>query len=411
MNRLLAVALIATVAGTCAGATPGWPQFHGPHRDNRSTEMGLLKRWPEGGPRLLWTASGIGHGFATVAIAGDRIVTAGNIGDATVITALNLSGETLWRAPNGPVGRHDHPGARGTPTFDGDRLYHESTSGNVVCLDAATGRRVWGLNILKKFHGRNIEWGLAESLLVDGDRVVCVPGGEKVAMAALEKKTGETVWTCPGTGDKPGYASPILIDYKGLRQIVTMMSASVIGVRAETGNLLWRHDHKAYADETVSTPVFHDGLIAVATLGPGAARCLRLIVDGRTASVEQVWHTGALDNHHGGILALDGYIYGTTLRGAWVCLDFKTGEPTYMARGVGKGSLTYADGMLYTYSERGLVGLVKATHERHELVSQFRIPEGGKGPSWAHPVVCEGRLYLRHGDRLFCYDIRGASPA
>ncbi|MBL7140790.1 MAG: PQQ-like beta-propeller repeat protein [Planctomycetes bacterium] len=409
MNRLLAVVLIAAVAGACAGATPAWPQFHGPNRDNRSAETGLLKRWPEGGPRLLWTATGLGEGFATVAIAGDRIYTAGNLSDATVITALDLAGKTLWRTPNGAAGRHDYPGSRGTPTLDGDRLYHESPNGDIVCLDAATGRRVWGLNMLETFGGRNIRWGLAESLLVDGDRVICVPGGEKVAMAALDKKTGQPAWTCPGTGDKPGYASPILIDHKGLRQIVTMMSASVVGVHAETGALLWRHDHKAYEEETVSTPVFHDGLIAVATLGPGAARCLRLIVDGQTATVEQVWHTAALDNHHGGILALDGYLYGTKVRGTWVCLDFKTGEPAYTAKGVGKGSLTYADGMLYTYSEKGLMGLVKATPESHELVSQFQIPEGGKGLSWPHPVVCGGRLYLRHGDLLFCYDVRAES--
>jgi len=412
MKRLLAVVLVEAVLLTAAAdafpaEAPSWPQFHGPNRDNRSAETGLLKQWPEGGPRLLWTASGLGEGFATVAIAGGRIVTAGNLGDATVITALDPTGKTLWRTPNGPAGRHDYPGSRGTPTLDGDRLYHESPNGDVVCLETANGKRLWGLNILETFDGRNIRWGLAESLLVDGDRVVCVPGGEKVAMAALDKRTGKTVWTCPGTGDKPGYASPILVDYQGLRQIVTLMSASVVGVHADTGALLWRHEHKAYEDETISTPVFHDGLIAVATLGPGAARCLRLIVDGQTASAEQAWHTPALDNHHGGILALDGYIYGTKVRGTWVCLDFKTGQPTYTAKGVGKGALTYADGMLYAYSEKGVVGLVKATPDQHVVVSHFRIPQGGKGPSWAHPVVCGGRLYLRHGDLLFCYDIRG----
>jgi len=408
---LLATTALAVLAPRAAGAeaSPEWPQFHGPNRDNISTETGLLKQWPEGGPKRLWTASGIGHGFSTVAIAGGRIYTAGNIGEDTVITALDPSGKTLWQAKNGPADHHDRPGSRGTPTIDSGRLYHESPNGDVVCLDAATGKRVWGLNILRKFNGRNSRWGLAESLLVDGDRVVCVPGGETVSMAALDKTTGKTVWTAQGTGDKPGYASPVLIDYKGLRQIVTMMSASVVGVHADTGKLLWRHDHKAYEDETVSTPVFHDGLIAVSTLGPGAARCLRLIVSGQTASVTQVWHTGVLDNHHGGILALDGYIYGTKVRDTWVCLDFRTGNVMYKADGVGKGSLTCADGMFYTYSERGLMGLVKATPKGHDVISQFRIPKGGKGPAWAHPVVCGGRLYLRHGDFLYCYDIRGES--
>jgi len=411
--RCLALSLLVTAALTglasrqAAGAE--WPQFHGPNRDNISTETGLLKRWPEGGPKRLWTASGIGHGFTTVAIAGGRIYTAGNIGKDTVITALDLDGAKAWTTRNGPAWQREIPGTRSTPTIDGGRLYHENAEGDVACLDAATGNRVWGLNILRTFNGRNIRWGLAESLLIDGDRVVCVPGGETVSMAALDKTTGKTVWTARGTGDKPGYASPVLIDYKGLRQIVTMMSASVVGVHADTGKLLWRHDHKAYADETVSTPVFHDGLIAVSTLGPGAARCLRLLVRGQTASVTQVWHTGVLDNHHGGILALDGYIYGTKVRDTWVCLDFRTGNVMYKADGVGKGSLTCADGMLYTYSERGLRGLVKATPKGHDVISQFQIPKGGKGPAWAHPVVCGGRLYLRHGDFLYCYDIRGES--
>ncbi len=413
--RILMLALPLVVAAsvsrpaTAAEASPEWPQFHGPRRDNRSTETGLLKRWPDGGPKRLWTASGIGYGFSTVAVADALLYTTGNIGKDTVITALDLAGKTLWQARNGPAWQREVPGTRSTPTIDSGRLYHENADGDVACLDAKTGRNIWSVNILRTFNGRNIRWGLAESLLVDGDRVVCVPGGEAVSMAALNKTTGKTVWTCRGAGDKPGYASPVLIDYKGLRQIVTMMSASIVGVHADTGKLLWRHDHKAYADETVSTPVFHEGLIAVATLGPGAARCLRLIVRGQTASVQEVWHTGVLDNHHGGILALDGYIYGTKVRSTWVCLDFATGNVMYKAEGVGKGSLTYADGMFYTYSERGLMGLVKATPKSHDLLSQFQIPKGGKGPAWAHPVVCGGRLYLRHGDFLYCYDIRGKS--
>ena len=405
----LVIAALVSHNAVAAEAAPEWPQFHGPRRDNLSTETGLLKRWPEGGPKRLWTASGIGYGFSTVAVADALLYTTGNIGKDTVITALDLTGKTLWQARNGPAWQREVPGTRSTPTIDGRRLYHENADGDIACLDAKTGRTIWSVNILRTFNGRNIRWGLAESLLVDGDRVVCVPGGRTVSMAALDKTTGKTVWTCRGAGDKPGYASPVLIDYKGLRQIVTMMSASIVGVHADTGKLLWRHDHKAYEDETVSTPVFHDGLIAVSTLGPGAARCLRLTVAGQTASVQEVWHTGVLDNHHGGILALDGYIYGTKVRSTWVCLDFKTGTVMYKADGVGKGSLTYADGMLYTYSEGGRVGLVKATPKSHDLISQFQIPKGGKGPAWAHPVVCGGRLYLRHGNFLYCYDIRGKS--
>jgi len=398
-------AALAVAAGAGRGAE--WPQFHGPRRDNLSAETGLLKQWPPGGPKLLWTAKGIGHGFSTVAIAGGLIYTAGNIGPDTVITALDLDGKTQWTAKNGPADKHDRPGTRSTPTLDGDRLYHESSDGDLACLEAKTGKAVWSLNILKKFAGRQPSWGLAESPLIDGNKVICVPGGVNAGLAALDKMTGETAWVCKETTDKPGYASPIAIECGGIRQVVTMMEKSVVGVRADTGKLLWRVPHVAYADETVSTPIFHDRFVFVSTLGPGASQCIELSGEGDGIAAKAAWQSKALDSHHGGVLLLDGYLYGSATRGKWLCLELKTGKVIYDADGVGKGSLTYADGMLYTYSENGgAVGLVKATPEGHQLVSQFRIPAGGQGPCWAHPVVCGGRLYLRHGDFLYCYGIK-----
>jgi len=278
----------------------------------------------------------------------------------------------------------------------------------VVCLDAKTGKKVWGLNILKKFGGRNIRWGLAESVLIDGDRVICVPGGPDVGVVALDKKTGDTVWTCTGTRDKPGYASPVVIEHGGIRQIVTMMARSVVGVHAGTGKLLWQHKHIAAHDENVLTPIFHDGCVFVSTLRPTGSQLLRLTVEGDKVSLKQAWQNKTLDNHHGGVLLVDGYLYGSSTRGRWMCLDFKTGKVMHAAAGVGKGSLTYADGMLYTYSEgKRVVGLVKATPQEHKVISSFRIPAGGRGPAWAHPVICDGRLYIRYDDFLHCYDIRG----
>jgi len=401
----LALALLA-LASWASAAQPDWPQFHGPQRDARSAETGLLKRWPAAGPKLLWTARGIGHGFSSVAIAGELIYTTGNIGNDTVITALDLDGTARWQARNGPAYKRSYPGTRGTPTLDAGRLYHENADGDVVCLEAATGKPVWSINILKAFGGRNIRWALAESLLIDGDRLICTPGGKEAGIVALDKMTGKTLWVCPDTGDEPGYASPIVVDYKGIRQVITMMSRSVVGVHAETGRLLWKVKHAAAFNENIHTPVFHDGLVFVSTLPPTAAQCIRLTVAGDQVSAERLWRTGALNNHHGGVVLVDGYLYGSTTLGNWVCLDLKTGRKMHGARGVGKGSVVYADGMLITYSEKGRVGLVKATPEHHQVISQFRIPKGGKGPSWAHPVVCRGRLYLRHGDFLFCYDIR-----
>jgi len=392
-----------------AADAPFWPQFHGPKRDNISTETGLLKKWPAGGPKLLWTARGIGHGFSSVSMADGLIYTAGNIDEKTVITALDLDGRIRWQVENGPAWTKDKPGTRATPTIDGGRLYHKSPYGDVVCLDAKTANKIWGLNILKEFHSKNITWALAESLLIDGDHVICCPGGPETAMVALNKKTGQTVWKSPSTGDLAGYTSPVLVEYQGLRMILTMTSRAVIGVSAGTGELLWRFEHITPFDENILTPIFHDGCVFVSTPRAGCAM-VRINVQGDKASVEQVWRSKQLDNHHGGVILLDGYLYGSSYRCnncRWICLDWKTGRMMYAERGVGKGSLTYADGMLYAFGERGTMGLVKPTPSGHKLISQFEIPQGGEGPSWAHPVVCGGRLYIRHGDFLYAYDVRG----
>jgi outer membrane protein assembly factor BamB len=389
-----------------AADAPFWPQFHGPKRNNLSTETGLLKQWPEGGPRLLWTARRIGHGFASVSMADGLVYTCGNIDGKTVITALDLKGNIQWQVENGAAWTGDKEGTRGTPTIDGNRLYHESPLGQVVCLDAKTGDKVWSLNILEKFASKNITWALAESLLVDGDHLICCPGGPNTAVVALDKKTGRTVWKSPSTGDLAGYSSPILAEYKGLRMILRMTSRAVIAVNADTGDLLWRFPHKSPWDENIFTPIFHDGHVFITSRTTGSVM-LKVNVVGDKASVQQVWRSRDLDNHHGGVVFLDGYLYGSCVAPRWVCLDWKTGRTMYTAPGVGKGSLTYADRLLYTLGENSKMGLVKPTPAGHDLISEFRIPAGAKGLSWAHPVVCGGRLYIRHSDFLYAYDVRG----
>jgi len=399
--------------GACAGAAekvPAWPQFHGPNRDNLSTETGLLKRWPPDGPKLLWTANGLGHGYSSVSVAGGMIYTAGNIGGKTVIAAMDMDGRTLWQVPNGRAWEGEYPGTRGTPTIDGDRLYYESPHGDVGCFDAKTGEKIWGVNVLEKFHSRNIRWALAESLLIDGDNLICCPAGPEVSVVALNKHDGKTVWKAPSTGDLAGYASPILVERQGLRIIITLTSRAMIGVNADTGDLLWRVEHESLYDENVQTPVYHEGQVFVSSLGAGTVKW-KVKVEGKKASVEEVWRSREMDNHHGGVVLVDGYLYGSSCifnNAKWICLEAETGKLMYADRGVGKGSLVYAEGMLYTLSRNGRMGLVRATPERHEVISRFRIPPGGKGPSWAHPVICGGRLYIRHGEFLYAYDIRAA---
>ncbi len=412
---LVLVSAIATQSAIMAQGIEGceWPQFHGPRRDNLSSDTGLLKRWPEGGPELVWKAEGIGHGFSSVAITGGMIYTAGNIEGYTVITALDMSGNILWQTKSGPAFTKAYPGSRATPTIVGDKLYHLNGNGNIVCLKAKTGEKIWALNILEKFQGRNIQWALSESLLVDGQNVICCPGGEEVSMVALDRDTGETVWTCTGVGDKPGYVAPISVDYKGLRQIITVMYGSAIGVAADTGNLLWKYDHPIKYGSNISTPVYYDGrIITFRTFGVGA-NMLKLNVKDQTCTVEEVWHTGELDNEHGGVVLVDGYLYGHADGNHkwrhWACLELKTGKTMYSVEGIptkATGTQTYADGMLYLMSDGGTVALMPPDPEGFSVVSQFQLPKVNKEPFWAHPVVCGGILYLRHVDFLYAYDVR-----
>jgi len=395
-------------------AAGDWPQFHGPRRDNISTETGLLKRWPEGGPKLLWTARGLGHGFASISVKDGGIYTAGNIGDHTVVTALGTGGKTQWQVKCGGAWtrRGLYPGTRGTPTLDDGRFYYETPLGDVVCLDAGSGKKLWGMNILSRFQGENIRWALSESLLIDGDRLICCPGGSEGGVVALDKRTGKVVWKCK-TGDRAGYASPIVVEYKGLRMIVTMTLKALIGVEAETGKLLWRDEHLSYADENVFRPIYHDGHVFVSTVAAGS-RKWKINVQAKTASVQEVWRSKYMDNHHGGVVLLDGHLYGSSCaynRNKWLCLDWQSGKALYVDAGVGKGSLTVADGMLYILGERGTMGLVIPSPKAHTVVSRFDLPKGGKGLWWAHPVVCNGRLYVRHGEFLYAYDVRRASDS
>ncbi|MBM4042167.1 MAG: hypothetical protein FJ290_27030 [Planctomycetes bacterium] len=397
-------------------AAADWPQFNGPNRDNKSPETGLLKEWPQGGPKLLWAAKGIGHGFAAVAVANGLAYVTGNVGNDTLITALNLDGTVAWTAKNGPAYKREHPGTRSTPTIDAGRLYHLNADGDLACLEArapgagdGSGKPLWALNILKRFGGRNITWGLAESPLIDGDRLIAVPGGEETSIVALNKLTGETVWTCKGIGEKPGYASPILVHHQGLRQIVTLMAKAAVGVNADTGELLWKVPHETPYDENIFTPLFHGGHIYFATAHARGSRLLKLHVEGKKCSVELAWTTDKLDSHHGGAILLDGYLYGFchgNYKPRWDCLEWKTGKLTHSEpTGVG-GSVTYADGMIYAMDERGRVMLIKPSPSERRVVSEFQLPRGGPGPFWAHPVVCGGRLYLRHSDTLSAYDIQ-----
>ena len=415
--RVLLPLLVAIATASASAAD--WPEFHGPKRDNKSTDKGLLKTWPDGGPSRMWEAAGIGQGYSTVAIVGERIYTTGAIDGDCVITALDLNGNRVWTRSNGKAWDGSYPGTRSTPTIKEGLLYHLSGIGNLICLRADSGEVVWSVNILQEFNGRNTTWGLAESPLVIGDQVICTPGGEEVSMVALDRKTGDVVWKCTGAGDKPGYASPILVEHDGLKQIVTAMSESIVGVRAADGKLLWRYPHKVYADENITTPLFHDGFLIVSGCVRKGTTSLRLRVSGNKSSVQKHWHNRKLDVKQGGIVLVSRRLYGYAetqgRHGPWMCIDFKSGETIFQAAPLEStykyrnGCLTYADGMLYLYSDNGNMALVKPTDTGFELAGRLRIEDPGERPTWAHPVVCGGRLYVRYGDKLSVYDVAGGA--
>ncbi len=395
--------------GTSAGAASAtqWLRFHGPRGDNISDDTGLLKTWPEDGPPLLWKVEGIGNGFASVTVSNGRIYTAGNVEDRLLITALDMDGKIRWQRQNGPAWTKNYPGARGTPTLDGDRVYHLGASGDLICLQAEDGAVVWSTNILEKFGSQPPEWGLAESVLIDGDRVICTPGGPNTCIVALDKMTGETVWQSESAaGDGPSYGTPQLAEWEGLRIVFNMTAKALVGVDAASGKLLFRHPHETAYDVNACMPLFHDGKVFVSTGYGSGSELIGLKREGDRVTAEQLWENKDLDNHHGGVILYEGFLYGSNFRGKWVCLDWNKGETKYSENGVGKGSVTLADGMLYTYSERKKVGLVPAVPTAHEPVSSFTIPSNEREQSWAHPVVLDGRLYLRHGNLLFAYDIR-----
>jgi outer membrane protein assembly factor BamB len=400
-----AAAVLALAAGAVA-AEPNWPQWQGPAQDNKSPDTGLLKQWPAGGPKLLWTGKGIGQpGYSTVSVADGLVYTTGPKGGVSTITAFDMNGQQKWQVPNGPEFKGDNPGSRATPTIDGGLLYVLSGVGRLGCFDGKTGAEKWAKQITTDFGGRVPRWGYAESVLIEGDKVIVTPGG-KNAVVALNKTTGATVWKAD-FNDGASYCTPVAFDFGGIRQICTFTVKFILGLEAGTGKVLWSHPYTTDWDVHATTPVFSNGAIYGTSGYKSSGFRLDLKVEDGKVQVTQKWTDPLLGNHHGGVVMVDGVVYGYGERGGWVALDFATGKAKYTSKPPGKGSLTYADGMLYCLTESGgTMALVKPAADKFEIVSQFKVPSGGSGPYWAHPVVVGGRLYVRHADNLYVYDVK-----
>ncbi len=414
---LTGLAALATCgsADTSATKSTDWPQFRGPNRDNVSPDKGLLKKWPKDGPKVVWKGTGIGEGFSSVAVVGDKVFTMGDKGDNSWIFALSRDkGDIVWSAKVGEAGGGGgYKGTRSTPTINGDLVYGLGQFGDLVCVEKDTGKEKWRKNFAKDFGGRSGGWSYTESPLIDGDRLVCTPGGSKATMVALDKQTGDEIWRS-GLGDTAGYSSIVISNVGNIKQYVQLTADGTIGVAAKDGKLLWRYKRLGHNTANIPTPVvLGDQVFTCAGYGKGGA-LLSLKAEGDGVKSTEKYYNEALKNKHGGVVIVGDYVYSDTDdSGNPHCADWKTGKVKWTRNGSkakrsragGSASVTYADGMLYFHYQNGWMVLVPARPDRYEEVSAFQVPEGN-GPRWAHPVVIDGRLYVREADKLWCYDVK-----
>jgi len=394
--------------GLIASAEPGWPQWRGPRRDGISDEKGLTPSWPEGGPGVLWKVDELGKGWSSPIVGGGRLYVTGDVGDDLVVYAFDSHGNLVWQTTNGRSWTGSFPGARACCTLSEGRLYHLNAHGRVTCLEATSGKEVWSTNILTRFDGPNITWALSECLLVDGPRLIVTPGGKKALAAALDKLTGRTLWTTPPLGDDhTSHSSPILFQYGQRRVIANCSSAHGFGIDADGGGLLWRVPLKNRFGTNVATPVYGSGSIFHVTPYAELGRLYRLRADSRGIAAEHVW-TCPLDTVTGSGVLVDGTLFAAGYRKpkSWFGIDWETGRTKHQLDELTTGAAIHADDRLYVLDETGRVGLLQLEPDGMKIVGGFSLVPGRIRDAWAHPVLCDGRLYLRYHDTLWCHDVK-----
>jgi outer membrane protein assembly factor BamB len=380
-----------------------WPQWRGPNRDGRSAERGLLKSWPAGGPQLAWRGTGAGEGYSSFAVAGGKLYTLGARGNREYVMAFDAAtGRKLWELAHGSRFSNDRgDGPRGTPTIDGNRLFAFGASGDLSAIDLATGKPVWSVNVIQQLGGSNITWGLSESPLVLADRVLVNAGGRGASVVALKKTDGSVIWK--SQNDEAGYSSAVLHELGGRRQAIFFTGERAMGLDVNDGRLLWSYGQVANRTANIATPIVRGNRVFLSSdYGTGAA-LLELTPGNDGISARQVYFTREMRNHHASSVLVGEHLYGFS-SAILTAMKFDSGEVAWKDRSVGKGSVIYADDRLYLFSENGVVGLAEANPAKYQEHGRFELRTGSL-PTWSHPVVANGKLFLRDQDTIYAYDI------
>jgi len=417
MSRLL-VSLSLVLALTLTLSAADWPQWRGPDRTGISKETGLLKTWPKDGPPKVWTVKGCGNGFSSIAVADGVIYGTGVKGGKNIAWAKKeTDGSDIWTTPYADEGGDPNS----TVVVSGGKVYAMTVGGTLACLDAKGGKVDWSKSFTKDLGGKMMSgWGYSETPLIDGDKLICTPGGDNAAVVALNKNTGEVIWKSEvkATGGA-GYASPIKATVGGVPMYITLLgkSGGVVAVHADTGKLLWQYTKINNGTANIPTIVTRDDLVWCSTgYGDGGSALLKLKAAGKdqvTATEVKYYKSDELQNHHGGMVLVGDYVYfgNAHNNGHPACVEFKTGEIKYKenkgaAGGGGSAAVVYADGMLYYRYQNGVVALIEATPKEMVLAGSFKETERSGRESWAHPVIANGKLYLRDQDKLSCFNIK-----
>jgi outer membrane protein assembly factor BamB len=413
IRRSILTAVTLTLTIVSANHAADWPQWRGPHRDGISLDKGLLQEWPKDGPPMRWKRTDIGSGYSTPVVAGGKVYVQTTAGKEEFALCLDeKTGKDVWKTPIGAVGVNrglPYPGTRSSPTVDGDRLYCLASAGELVCL-GTDGKPKWKKDLVKDFGGTvgtdKQSWAYTESVLVDGDSVICTPGGKSAGLVALNKLTGEVVWKCAlPAADGAEYASIMAVTAGGVKQYVTFLRSGLVGVAAKTGKFLWKYSRIIDPGANIFTPIVHGDKVFACTSRGGAA-LLELKVENGKIEPKEVYFEKRLGSSIGGAVLIDGHLYGASSQGLY-CADLATGKQKWSEKSTGNASICFADGRLYVRSHStGDVFLVEASATEYSEKGRLKQPDRSKVSAWPHPVVANGGLYLRDQDVLLCYEVK-----